>query len=213
MLIYKITNTINLKIYIGQTTKTLKERKENYYKEYRWGKNPRPIIKAMRKYGFENFSFEIVEDKITSQEELDSKERYYITEKYHSLIKEGGYNIERGGNSFGKHTEETKRKIGEAQKGELNHRYGKVGVLNSTSKPILDLTTGMRYESACLAAKALKLNFSHVCAVARGKRGSTGGRVFRYIDNYNKPIKPDNVCEIKNKKLINKILPEYKKFI
>ena len=64
MLIYKITNNINDRVYIGQTTKTLKERKNNYYNEYKWNKNPRVIIQAMRKYGFNNFSFEIIEDNI-----------------------------------------------------------------------------------------------------------------------------------------------------
>lgn len=98
MLIYKITNTINSKVYIGQTTKTFEQRKKSYINEYKWSKNPRVIIQAMRKYGFNNFKFEIVEDNIQSQEELDNKERYYIMEVYHSLVEEKGYNVECGGN-------------------------------------------------------------------------------------------------------------------
>ena len=50
MLIYKITNKINGKIYIGQTTRTLKERWADYIKEYKYikedSKNLRLIIKA-----------------------------------------------------------------------------------------------------------------------------------------------------------------------
>ena len=79
MLIYKITNTINNKIYIGQTTQTLSGRIHNYKSEVKFYKgNPRPIILAMRKYGFENFCFEIVEDNIQTKEELDEREIYYI---------------------------------------------------------------------------------------------------------------------------------------
>lgn len=55
MLIYKITNTINNKIYIGQTTQTLKDRWRDY--KYSGGKIAmrRPIIRAIHKYGFNNF--------------------------------------------------------------------------------------------------------------------------------------------------------------
>jgi group I intron endonuclease len=209
MLIYKITNKINSKVYIGQTTKTLRERKNLYYNEYKWSKNPRVIIQAMRKYSFENFDFEIVEDNIQSKELLDERERYYILEVYHSLVKDSGYNVEQGGNGKGKHTEETKKKISDAQKGQLNHMYGKTGSLNVTSKKVIDLTTGKFYGSACEAAKELNLSFSHVCAVARGERGSTGSKVFRYVDESNTPIKPNKTCAIKSKKIIQTILPEF----
>ena len=119
MLIYKITNNVNNKIYIGQTTKTLKERISNYEREVKYtkGRKERPISKAMKKYGFENFTFEVIEDNISTQAELDKKERYYI-QYFNSLINQNGYNIELGGNGRGKHSEETKRKISEAQLGE-----------------------------------------------------------------------------------------------
>ena len=209
MLIYKITNNINSKVYIGQTTKTFKERKNNYFNEYKWSKNPRIIIQAMRKYGFNNFQFEIIEDNIENQKELDRKERYYIMEIYHSLVSEGGYNVECGGNGPGKHTNATKQKISNAQKGELNHMFGKTGELNKTSKKIIELTTGKIYNSASEAAKELKLSFSHVCAVARGKRGSTGGYVFRYLDKNNNPIKIENSAKIKTLKIKKNILPKF----
>lgn len=174
MLIYKITNLINSKIYIGQTTTSLQERIYNYRKECKWSKNPRPIISAMRKYGIENFTFEIVENDILTKKLLDEKERYYINEVYKSLTTQGGYNVELGGNGIGKHSEETKRKISEVQYGELNHMFGKTGAANITSKKVIELTTGKVYESASEGARELGLSFSHVCSVARGERGSTG---------------------------------------
>lgn len=212
MIIYKITNEINDKIYIGQTTQSLNDRIKNYWDEVVYSKTSRPIIEAMRKYGYNKFHFEIVEDNINSKEELDQKEIYYI-KFFHSLTKENGYNIENGGNSVGKHSEETKYKISQAQLGPLNHMYGKVGKLNSTSKPVIELTTGKTYESAMLATKELKLNFSHICAVARGTRGSTGGYVFRYLDENNQPIRPQTVAYIKSLKTQNNILPQYKYLI
>lgn len=172
MLIYKITNTINNKIYIGQTTQTLSGRIHNYKSDVKfYKKNPRPIVAAMRKYWFENFVFDIIEDNISSKEELDSKEQYYIR-YYDCQVDNGkGYNIENGGNSAGKHAEATKQKISQAQIGSKNHMYGKCGSLNGYSKTIIDITSGEIFESAMLAAKKYHLNFSHICACARGYKG------------------------------------------
>lgn len=207
MLIYKITNIINNKIYIGQTKNTLKERKREYYNEYKWDTRNRPIILAMRKYGIENFIWSIVEDNIFTSQELDEKERYYI-KKFKSLCSQNGYNIELGGNSTGKHSEETKKKISESQLGEKNHMYGKRGSQNVTSKPIIDLTTDKIYKSAMLAAEDLKLNFSHICASARGTRGSTGGHVFRYLDENNEIIQPETYAHIKSLKTQERIFAQ-----
>lgn len=213
MLIYKITNDINDKIYIGQTTESLRNRIYNYKKEVKWKPDSRPIIRAMNKYGFEHFTFEILRDNIKTQMELDYWEREYI-QQYKSLTSQNGYNIELGGNSVGKHSEETKKKIGAAQLGTKNHMYGKRGELNITSKRVIELTTGKIYESASLAADELKVNFSHVCAVARGERGSHKGYVFRYLDPNNQPIFDINsFAKIKYKSVVNNILPEYKNFI
>lgn len=207
MLIYKITNNINNKVYIGQTTNSLNERIREYRNEYKYNPNSRPIIRAMNKYGFNNFNFEII-DKTDSKLELDELERKYIKE-YNSLITQNGYNVELGGSGKGKHSKETRRKISEAQIGKLNHMFGKTGKLNKTSKKILELTSGKTYDSACEAARELKLGFSHICAVARGERGSTGGYVFRYLDENDTPIKIENSAKIKFLKVRNSILPEY----
>lgn len=208
MLIYKITNNINDKIYIGQTTRSLLERIIGYKQEVKWQPDARPIIRAMNKYGFTNFSFEIIHDNIQSQKELDELEKYYI-KKYSSLVSQNGYNVELGGNGVGKHSEETKRKISESQKGNKNHMYGKTGSLNTTSKKVVELTTGNIYESASLAANDLGLNFSHVCAVARGTRGSHKGYVFRYLDKNNMPIQSPNFAKIKYKSVQQSIIPKY----
>nr|DAJ19309.1 MAG TPA: intron associated endonuclease [Siphoviridae sp. ctEup56] len=214
MLIYKITNTINNKIYIGQTTQTLSERIHNYKSEVKFYKgNPRPIILAMRKYGFENFCFEIVEDNIQTKEELDEREIYYIKFFDCQIENRKGYNLENGGNSVGKHPESVKKKIGLAQIGPKNHMYGKCGELNKTSKTVIDITTGKVYGSAMIAAKENGLNFSHICACARGTRGSTGGKIFRYLDNNKNIILPEERKTTRFQKIKDNVLDQYKQYI
>lgn len=209
MLIYKITNNINNKIYIGQTSQTFEKRIKQYKDDVRSRPESRPIIMAIKKYGFDNFSFEIIEDNIPDRETLDNKEKYYI-KIFQSLVSQHGYNVELGGNGPGKHSEETKRKIGEAQKGSLNHMYGKKGFDNFSSKAVIEITTNKIFGSASVAAEKLGVNFSHVCAVARGDRGSTGGYVFRYLDENNNPIRPERPAHIKFMKVRDSVLDEYK---
>lgn len=66
--IYKFTNLINGKIYIGQSVdidRRLKEHKR---------RDEQRIDKAIKKYGFENFNFEIIE--LCSPDKLDELENY-----------------------------------------------------------------------------------------------------------------------------------------
>lgn len=213
MLIYKITNKINDKIYIGQTTQSLNNRIHNYKNDVKYSKRSRKIIDAMKKYGFENFVFEIIYDNIASKTEMDELERKYIRD-FNSCDDNIGYNMDLGGNSIGKHSDETKHKIGQSQLGEKNHMYGKCGNLNGMSKRVIDLTTGKIYESANLAANELNLNFSHVCASARGTRGSTGSKIFRYIFGvFDLIFINDNQAKIKRQCDVSLVLPEYSSLI
>lgn len=90
--IYKITNKLNNKIYIGQTVDFKKR-----MKEHRYGRNIRQnmlIDRAYRKYGAENFEEEIIYEANT-QSEADEIERKYINEL--STLKPNGYNVLEGG--------------------------------------------------------------------------------------------------------------------
>lgn len=93
--IYKITNLINGKVYIGQST-NIKHRWKEHIQEAKNGIKKYALYNAMRKYGVENFSFEIIEECL--EEELDKKEVSYI-EKYNSYY--GGYNSTLGGQGKG----------------------------------------------------------------------------------------------------------------
>lgn len=92
--IYKITNQVNGKVYVGQTAHTIESRWKEHTKASKYRKYP--LYFAMRKYGIENFSIEQIEE--CSIEQLNERERYWIAQ-YNSL--KNGYNATTGGdNSF-----------------------------------------------------------------------------------------------------------------
>ena len=199
MIIYKATNIINNKVYIGQTIHTLNVRKAQHERSHEYGYKT-AFSNAIRKYGKENFIWEVIYET-NSIEDLNEKESYYI-KYYKSLVTENGYNLKGGGgNDF--LTQEVKNKIGESQLGEKNHMFGKTGELNPTSKKVINITTNMIFGSASEAARYDKANFSHVCAVCRGLRGSTKGNVYRYLDKEDRIIEPENAAYVKEKKVKN----------
>lgn len=158
------------------------------------------IGKAIEKYGKENFTWEII-DTANTIEELNEKESFYIL-KYKSYLTEFGYNLKiEGENHF--LSNETKKKISEAQKGEKNHMFGKKGSLNQTSKRVINLNSREIYESISYCAEKEQISASHISAVCLGKRGSVNGKVFRYIDKFNNIIEPLHNTKIKNRKVIN----------
>jgi group I intron endonuclease len=89
--IYKLTNVINGKIYIGQS-KDIAERVRTHIKDCERVDDRRgrkALYDDMRKYGHENFKLEILE--ICDESELDEKEMYYI-ENYNATNEKIGYN-------------------------------------------------------------------------------------------------------------------------
>lgn len=100
------------KVYIGITSQSVKERWRN-------GKGYKGCIhfyNAINQHGWGNFTHKIL-FKNLSKEDAEQKERLLIAE-YNSTDKRFGYNIENGGNSNGKHSEETKIKISNSNKGK-----------------------------------------------------------------------------------------------
>lgn len=105
--IYKITNLVNNKCYIGQT-----KQKNPYFrfKQHKYTKN-RILYYAIKKHGVENFSFEIIEN-CYSQDELNLLEEKYIN-FYKSDINQFGYNLTTLCNGFAKHSKTTLKKLSE----------------------------------------------------------------------------------------------------
>lgn len=96
--IYKIENLINHKCYIGQSVK-IEQRWKNHKitaKNLNDKNYDNPLYRAIRKYGIENFSFEIIEE--CSVNELNNRQRYWI-KHYDSFF--NGYNLTMGGDGSG----------------------------------------------------------------------------------------------------------------
>ena len=94
--IYKITNNINKKVYIGQSI-CIEKRWKRHYNETRninSSSYDYPLYRAIRKYGLENFSFEILEECETTK--LNEKEIFWIS-FYKSNYPNKGYNLTSGG--------------------------------------------------------------------------------------------------------------------
>lgn len=138
MKIYKITNKINKKVYVGKTTKTIEERFKKHIQNAKNGVKTH-FYNAIRKYGEENFEIEIIEDGILNEDILNEKEKYWI-KTLNSQI--DGYNIAEGGNGGAsivpKHwskqhhenyqkylTKEIREKISKKYSGKGNPMYGK----------------------------------------------------------------------------------------
>ena len=89
--IYKITNTINGKMYIGKTELTIEKRFQQHCNDSQRDKmSNRPLYKAMRKYGVEFFSIEEIEETDNPEE----REKYWI--EFYGTFK-NGYNATMGG--------------------------------------------------------------------------------------------------------------------
>lgn len=119
--VYKITNTINGKCYIGYSN--------NPY--YRWKRHSngtsgsKSICDAILKYGLLNFKFDIIYQSMDKNHTLNFMEPYFI-ELYDS--KNSGYNQTMGGEAPMQdrtHSIETKNKFSESRKGNKNSMYGR----------------------------------------------------------------------------------------
>ena len=99
MIVYKVTNTINGKIYIGQTILSLEQRRRCHHAESK--KNTCSFFnKALIKHGENNFNWDVVRI-CDSSESLNAFEQYYIL-YYNSMV--NGYNMTTGGKNY-KHSE------------------------------------------------------------------------------------------------------------
>lgn len=155
--IYKITNLVNGKVYIGQSI-NIAER----WKKHLYAKDDFAIHQALRKYGVDNFKFEVIEE--CSRSDLDEREQYWI-DFYDA--KKSGYNmIDGGSNGAG------------FAKGLPIMQYSLDGEFIAT------------YPSASQAAGQLGLDHSSICACARGETSQSGGFQWKYEEDSEHIISP-----------------------
>lgn len=156
--IYRLVNRQTGMSYVGQTI-NLKKRLRDHKSLSNTGDkedNVRPIVKALREFGFESFDVEILyeSDEFANKEELtsllDEKEIFYI-EKFNSI--ENGYNLTKGGKGMlglpsSKHQKETVRKlmtgriVSEKEREEMSIRAKKMWTNEDIRKRISEKLSG-----------------------------------------------------------------------
>ncbi|WP_252225084.1 NUMOD1 domain-containing DNA-binding protein [Clostridium sp. KO2] len=213
--IYKITNKINNKVYIGQTTRDKGfngrycykgigiERVYNYHKDCKDKENDSlnsHLLFSIEKYGFENFEVNEIFDIAFSKQELDIKEICWISifDSY-----KNGYNQNKGG------------------KGNKGHRALK-GRNNPTSKMVVQLTLNGDFikiwDTMTEAIKSTNTDKSSMIRSCKdkNKRNSANGFLWVYYNEYNnlhkykKKEKRKNVQPIIQLDKFGRIIKEYK---
>ena len=181
--IYKITNLVNGKVYIGQSQDIYSR-----WKEHKYARNKREcfaLYGAFKKYGLDNFSFEIVE--CCPFEQLNEKEIYYIAQ-YHSYVgdaKSNGYNMTKGGALSFTH-------VGNDDQGKVVYQYDLKGNFVA------------QYRNQHKAVKAVGLKGIASITRAIKEEGTAGG--FQWRETYFDKIPPFQ------KKYKKKTVYQYSKF-
>lgn len=198
--IYKITNLLNGKSYIGQTV-DFERRKKDHLK----AKDNYAIHAAIQKYGQEKFSWEVIEDNIP-KELLNERESFWI--EYYNTYSDG-YNETKGGDDAAhlvqwihdnknQHVEQALKNLEKAQQSnELNrerHLTQLASVrqkgINKTKRRVKCIEKDLIFESLAEAERwsmseendnHKKANHQHISKVCSGKRKTCGGYHWTYL--------------------------------
>lgn len=123
LFIYKITNLLDNKVYIGQTNNP-GIRWSNHKSDAKLNKRNYPLYNSMNKYGIDNFKYEAIQI-CNTQEEADQLEKDLITQ-YKSQDRNFGYNIAPGGSRVS-HSQETKDKLSQQKRKFYQKRLQETG--------------------------------------------------------------------------------------
>ena len=167
-IIYRAHNTENDKNYIGQTIKTLASRRQVHYSKY---SNCPYFHAALEKYEKTSWDWTII-DEAATQEELDEKEKYWIS-FYESNQADKGYNLTEGGRgSCGVViTEEHKRKTRESMLKAVKSNYSQP---NTSIKPVKCIELGKNFISFSEAARETHTNINSIRRVIKGELKTAG---------------------------------------
>ena len=202
--IYKITNKLNGKIYVGKTLNTIEKRWKEHCSDYlRERCEKRPLYDAMNKYGVESFEISLVEE--CNENILSEREKYWI--EYYSSFKYG-YNATIGGDgkpyldyeailklyselkSVNQVAKIMNCSIDSVSKILKNNNYTTeqlikngqliqakiVAKINKETDEIIEIFNGT-YE----AGKSLNKSHQHIQEVCQGKRKTAYGYKWKYI--------------------------------
>ena len=178
--VYKITNLINQKSYIGSSVRV--EKRWQQHKNDAFNQNNEkynyPLYQAFRKYGLENFSFTILEDNFPTMEEMQNYEQKMIIS--FNTLSPNGYNqtLNTSSNNIAnenlqKHLDKIKKKC----------------ALVDINENILET-----YESYHAAARAQgwdgDARATTIQRICEGKARESDGLIFRKLDENGKIIIP-----------------------
>lgn len=209
--VYIIENKVNDKLYVGQTTYSVKQRFANHKCSAKKIKSA--LYGAFKKYGVDSFRVGKV-ISLNSKEEMDELEIFLISEL--NTIYPNGYNMTNGGEgALGRNvSDETKEKISQATKGKTNgcnnHFFGKkhsdetknkISVRRKElklkisdenkkktseyfSKKVINLITGEVYESVKVFSSKLNLNYDVCKKRLQGRYSKPDWFKYCYLDEY-----------------------------
>lgn len=171
--VYRITNKVNGKFYIGSTIVAPEKR---WYQHQYNSKSPSchqynyPLYCAMRKYGIDNFSFEIIYQEDCSEERIREIEREIILKE--NCLSPNGYN----------QTENTLHPINDS------NTYKKIReTKRNAAKPVAEVDTEENilkiWRSIIDCAEEEGIDERKISAVCRGERKTTQKRIFRWLDS------------------------------
>src|ERR1035437_297386 len=187
-LVYKATYIDDGRVYVGGTIQSLEGRIRGHIRHMKDVDNPKRqsrFNKALRELGFDNFEWEIIEDGILSEVELDEKETFYVAE-YKSNDPQFGFNDQTGGKRGFKSSEEARKKSGLSQKGRV--------MTEEQKKHLSEINTGKKAS----AETRRKMSIA-----SKGRPSATKGTHIseerkQHLSEINQKLTESDVSEIKD---------------
>jgi len=179
--IYKITNRINGKVYVGQTTSSL-EKRFYFHMSLTMSNHCLKVKRAVEKYGKENFSIALI-DTALSIDDLNEKEIFWIKE-LNSI--DDGYNIRPGGRVCSGYKLSEERKNGLRKSASERHdHFEKLGI--SHKKRMTGVKQApeqiKKRRSGLLEAYRKKGKYSNETAYKKVSQYSLEGRLINIFDS------------------------------
>lgn len=171
--IYIIKNTVNEKVYIGQTSRSINDRwQQHKHAALRGDQQGIILYNAIRKYGIEKFYISQIEE--CDLQDIDKREIYWI--KYYNSQTPNGYNVRAGGEDPGR-----KEVYKIDNNGNILESYG----------------------SAASAAEKNNIDLSLLTKVCRreSQHNSCGGFKWCYASNYDKDYLQQITIKSKNESI------------
>ena len=184
MIIYKVENKINGKVYIGQTKHDLGARIAYHIRQNRFH-----FQKALNKYGLQSFIISVI-DEADSKLVLNEKEKYWIV--FYSCMAPSGYNLTAGGGGMSDPPEVTRQKL-RKRKAFLGKHHSE-----ETKQKIREKLKG----KPCTEERKQKLRGRHPSEETIAKMRKIRSEEFK--EKHRKPYKEGRVSHFKGKPPWNK---------